>query len=43
MTGDTPIERTPDDSEDDGICKGCDGTGEHHGQLCKGCGGKGYM
>jgi hypothetical protein len=28
---------------DDGICKGCDGTGEQRGQLCKGCGGKGYL
>lgn len=32
-----------ENNTDDGICQGCDGTGEQHGQLCKACGGKGYL
>lgn len=30
-------------TEDDNICKTCDGTGEYHRQLCKTCGGMGYL
>lgn len=38
-----PLEFNYENNTDDGICQGCDGTGEQHKQLCKGCGGKGYL